>query len=868
MVNPRTHVRLPDEITGYAFDPAYSWWSTIVAEESTNLILNPSFEKINDADFVDEYDAAGTWEEIGEENIIVVYPSVGAAAGRRITQLVGGSGLGSLTYTTAIAVTPGLYTFSLDLYVLHPPARVTMTVLSGGVTVVASRAHYIDRKGWFRYHLTYRETATSTRTLRLSFNNPTSTTVTMYSDAWQFERKDYPTTYLDGDMMGFQDVLPYSTYFWHGVPHGSFSTRLANTGSGGRVISWSDTCGFRTTSIVGLQGAPLEQRVQTLGNGKAIHRGVETQSRDFTITGRIFGNAYGRLLKNHNDLMALLRPNNTASDDQLVIRYQEVDDDDQLVGFPLDVVCVYTAGLQGNLTNFYQEALALQFTAVQPYLMEVFESNDELTLVKELVSNYIVYRDEQGEYFNLGTGATTGGVVDRVGFLADGRVVAFGNFLVIAGSPADNGAVWTGTTWQEIPDTDDSINDIDDGFRVGYPLTVGTGAGEVLEYDVDAETWTLIGNFAGTVNEIARDENGDIWAAGQFATNEAVTTTYNNVGRYNFATSAWETLGDGLTDPSNLNPAPLEVLTVLAPNDGFVYFSGTFEEGTSGATTTSANAVIAWDIANEVWVGMGAGFNEAANKLIQGQDGYIYATGPFSEDGTESYDLRGFARWNGYSWEEVFPLVRPGGVYGADGFAQDDDGIFWFYNTIIDPEDDLFEIEGLGRVPFFGWRNGVFYPPYMVDGSIRHFALGPGGRAIHAVDAYVGAGTPTKVPAMNRVTYEGTANAPVIVHIQGPGELHQIRSYSTEGGIYGRDNFVLSANESVILRNDLQRTLFYSNMRRNLYSRILSGASNMAALRLLPGENRISILVAESTEDTEGWLTWKNRYWAIGENAG
>lgn len=864
--NRQTHVRLPDEVAGYAFDPAHSWWSTIVAEGSTNLVINPSFELLNDDEFVDEYDATGTWEEVGEENIIVTYPTVGAVAGRRAARLVGATGSGTFSYTEAINVTPGVYTFSLDIYVDDPPARVTMAVMNIGV-VVASRTHSISNKGWQRIHLTYTEAATTTRTLRLSYTNTGVHTVTMYTDAWQFERKPYPTSYLDGDMLGFNDTRPYSSYYWHGAPHASFSTRIANTGSGGRLTSWSDAVGFRTTSIVGLLMAPVEQIVQSLGNGKQIHGGMRPITRDFTITGRIFGHNYSQTLGKHNALQHILRPNNTASNDQMVIRYQQVDDDDQLVGLPLEIICVYNDGLQGSITNFYQMALAVQFTAVQPYLSDIHESSAELALVKELVSNMIVYRDEHGEFFNLGTGTTLGGVVTRVGFLRDGRIVAFGNFTQIAGAGADFGAVWDGANWAEIPDTNAAITDIDDGFKLGYPLTVATADGTVEEYDAILGTWSVLGggDWLGPIASIARDANGDVWIGGDFDTSQTGFTTYNNVARYNYATDAWEVMGDGVVN--TVTPANSEVTTVLVPNDGYIYIGGDFTQGESGATTTLANNVIRWNIEAEVYEGMNLGLNEPPNQLLQGQDGYIYAAGPFSQDGTEAYDLRGFARWNGYSWEEVFPLIRPGGVYGADGVVQDSEGIFWFYNTITDPVDDLFTVEGLGAAPFFGWRNGIFYPPYMADGSIRYLALGPGDRAIHAVDAYVGAGTPTKVPAMTRVTYEGSATAPLAVHLQGVGQLSQVRNLSAEGGVYARNTFVMSAHESIVLRNDLQRTLYYSNQRHSLVNRLLIGASNMAALRLIPGENRISLFVLDSTADTEGWLAWKNRYWAIGDNA-
>lgn len=859
------HRLLSDEVSGYAFDPGYSWWSTIVAEESSNLIINPSFESWSAIDIATEYDEGGSLTSLD----YVEFLTVGAIAGKRCARLISGGGSGWIEYDEGLAVVAGQYTFSCDVYVTRVPFTIVLSITgTNGVTTYATRSFVVREVGWHRHSISYTELGSGNRECRLTLLNTNPSGVTVYTDAWQFEAKGYPTTYLDGDMLGFSDAHPYASYYWHGEPHGSISTRRATTGTGGRLVSWSEEIDFNTTSIVGLLMAPVEQRSQTLGNRKRIHLGMDTLARDFTITGRIFGNNAHQLLNRQVSLQQLLRPNNTSVGDQMILRYQIVDDNDQLVGIPLDIACVYRDGLQGGMSNFYQASLALQFSAVQSYPVEIVEHSAELTMVEELVANMIVYRDEYGEFFNLGTGTTTGGVVHRAGFLADGRIVAFGNYTQIAGDTADFGAIWNGTAWEEIPSTDAGVTDIDDGFKLGYPLTIGSTGGDVTEYDALSDTWDVLGDgFLGAINAIQRDENGDIWVGGLFEFAEDGVTVFNNVAKWNSTDEVWEQLGDGLTDPGNLNPATLEVNTVLATNDGNVYFGGTFEQGESGATVTLANAVIRWNIEEQVYHALGLGFNEAPTQLIQGQDGYIYAVGPFDQNGTETYDLRGFARWNGYSWEEVFPLLKPGGAFGADGVIQDEDGIFWFYNNISDPEDDLFIVEGLGNVAFFGWRNGVIYPPYMIDASVRHMAIGPGNRAIYVTDAYVGAGTPTKVPAMTRVTYAGTADAPMVVHLQGPGHVNQIRNHSTEGGVYGRNNFSMSANESIFLRSDTQRTLIYSNQRRNLYGRLLGGATNMAALRLIPGENKVSLFVIETEEDvSKAWLTWKNRVWGVGES--
>lgn len=867
----KIHRKLPDEVTGYAFDPEHSWWSSLKPEQSTNLIMNPSFEGWDDTGDCTEYNGEGA---IGGLEY-VQFPPVGATAGRRCCKLISGPASGGLLYHT-MQVTPGPYTFSLDLYVTQAPATIVMRIWDGSGDA-AIKSFTVWESGWQRYSLTYVELGSGNRQMRLTFPSsgaayPTPAGRVFYTDAWQFEAKAYPTTYLDGDMVGFADSSPNQSYYWQGAPHHSPSTRRETTGTGGRIVSWSQEAKFKTTSIIGLGMTAVDQKTQTMGDGREIHLGMTEKGRDFTITGRIFSQNHRQLMQRHVDLMNLLKINNTLGGDQMVVRFQEVDDDEQLVGAALDIVCVYKEGMQGNITGLYQENLPLQFRAVQPALLDIIESSAELVLNKQLVDNGIVYRDNLGDYLNLGTGATLSGVIAQVGFMRSGDIIALGNFTTIAGDVVSYSAVWDGAHWQELGiGASSGPTDIDDGFRLGYPLTVSTSGGDVLEYDEVSGNWVVLGGhgFMGALYSIYRDANGDIWVGGEFTYADDGIELFNNVAHWVAATNTWVPLGEGLTDPSDFIPGVERVNSVLATNDGVVYLAGNFGEGNSsypgGSTTALASGVIRWRQDTYVFDPMGAGFNLAPNALLRGQDGYIYATGPFGMDGTEHYNLRGFARWTGTIWEEVFPLVRQDGSFGADGMIQDDDGIFWFYNYASDVDNDLFVVEGLGEVAMFGYRNGIFYPPLVANAGARHMALGPGGRLLIAVHRTT-AGEVIVAPALNLIDYAGSADAPLAVHLQGPGQFLFMESLSTRGGVYGRDSFVVGENEEILLRTDTQRQMAYSNQRFNLQTQVAAGASNFKALRLRPGINRISILMKDVDDDLSlGWLTWKNRFWGLQE---
>lgn len=865
----RMHTALPDEVSGYAFDPAYSWWSAIVAEESTNLLLNPSFEAWNDIDNVVEYDSSGDvtldW---------VQFPLVGATAGRRCAKLTGGASTGWLYTDQTLHITPGPYTFSLDVYVTRVPyTLVLLAVTDAGATQLGRRAFNVTSTGWQRLSMTFVNAGSVDVELRMILLNTNPAGVVVYTDAWQFEAKGYATTYLDGDMIGYSDTAPNQSYFWHGEPHRSPSTRRKRTGSGGRVVSWSMEARFKTTAIVGLGMTTVEQKTQTLGDGREVHLAMQDKSRDFTITGRIFADNPYELRRRSNDLISLLKGNNTPGGDQMKLRFQETDDRGLLIGATLDITCVYRDGLQGNMTNFYQTNLPLQFHAVDPYPSDIIESSVQLELAKAVSSDGLFYRDENGEYHDLTHGGhILDGVVQNVGFMRDGTMVAIGNFTDIGGDTVGGAATWDGSHWQQLgTPAPVSATDIDDGFQLGYPLTLSAVDGNIYEWDDISNVWNTLGShgFNNTIYALQRDMYGDIWVGGEFDFAEDGTTKWHRVARYNSQTGDWEQLGGGVSDPYDFFPDPIAVHAVLATNDGSVYFGGSFGEGDTNydplPPTVLAKGVARWDIATSTWNRVGTGLGGTVQHLLRGPDGYVYAVGDFTTDaGLNPFPLRGFARFNGANWEEVFELVNQDGDHGADGVTIDSEGIFWFWNFVGDPDHDTFVVPGVGNVGSFGWRDGIFYPPEVPDAGMHAIAYGPAGIAIFSAHSYLG-GSVMYVPVVNEINYGGSADAPLVIRLHGGGQFIHCLNRSTEGGVYGRDNFIISANEEVFIRSDSQRMMVYSNQRLNITGQVSVGASNMKALRLVPGLNRISMLITHVDGNEYGWLGWKNRYASLME---
>lgn len=858
-VHPTHHV-LPEEITGYPFDPMGSWWSSIVPEASRNLIVNPSFEKWNALDIAIEYDFGGSGGTVG----YVEFPDVGATAGRRCARIIFGGASRWIEYDEEVVVTPGIYSFSLDVHANLPNVRLQLTILDG-VTTVAQKVIFTTEDGWQRLDLTYNEAGTGGRILRLTVVNTSPVGTIVHTDAWQFEEKPYSTTYLDGDMVGFFDLQPNQSFYWEGAAHASPSVRRKNTGAGGRLVAWSDEIGFFTSTIVGLGMGTIEPFTQILSDGTEIHRGSNLYiPRDFTITGRIYADNYTMLQRAMRQLTRLIRPNNTRDGAQQMLRYQQTDSKGRPKGLALDIVCVYRDGMSAAITNLYQQALAIQFHASQPYMVATGDSAAELSVSKLLYNNGIIFRDEDGDYINLSTD-TFDAFIRRVAFDVQGRPLAVGPFTDIGGDSIEDVAYWDGTDWQQLGSSPAGGNlSVDGGWKFGFNTIVGI-TGNIREHQPLSDTWIDLDPVGvnGPINVVVRDVSGDIYAGGNFddvpATGEP---DFAEILKWDYVTELFEPLGGGLTHAS-LNAS---VSTILI-HDGYVYVGGLFDEAqTTGMAgpAVAANNIARWSIAEETWDSMSSGFDDRVNKLLLGEDGFIYAIGDFEQDGGAAFDLRGIARWNGTSWEEPFILAHADGSYGADGADIDERGIIWLFHDIDVPGDQFDVSPTVGLSETFGWKNGVFYPSFVINSDgLQDLAIGPGNRVIFSILNLGAPATPAvMVPALNEVEYEGDADTPMIIHLNGEMQPYQIINLDTDGGVYFLPTLVVGINEEMVIRTDVQNSIMYSDGRPNLYRYMSAGPSSTKLLYLRPGINRVSIFADDETGSL-AWLTWRNRHWGI-----
>lgn len=855
------HNPLPDEVTGYPLDPEYSWWATVVPEKGRNIVSNPSFEHFDSlADFYD-YDGFASW--FANE-----FEIVGPTSGKRTTRLqVADSPDNTFTYIGDPILTPSAYTWSLDVYSNRPPASFRLQILDGSDVVLKQRSFIVDTTGWRRIHITWVEVGTGVRRLRINLpagENPVGSF--FYTDSWQLEAKAYPTIYFDGDMIGFNDMQPNQSFFWEGSPHQSPSVRRANTGAGGRLVSWSEDIGFFTTGITGLGMGPVNIRTQEMSDGSESHISSTPVARDFTVTGRIYAENFGVLQEKAREFTRLLRPNNTRNGDQGLLRFQQTDSRGNWVGAPLDIVCVYKDGLGGNVNNFYQQAFPIQFHASQPFPVETIESAVSLETSKLLYNNGVIFKDEDGDYVNLGTGDPDA-IVRRVDFDPLGRPVAIGPFDLLSGDIIDKTGYWDGTQWVQMG-AGNIVNaySIDGGWRYGFPTVIG--ASEALfsgafEYDISADTWDDLGNgLNGTPYKVLRHVDGKVFVGGNFDNNGGgsnaslrnIAAYYPDVGHL------YVGLGAGLRH-STLT----DYVQAMVIHDGWLYVGGNFDliDG-DGGPDIPANYVARWNIDELYWENMGPGLNGNVYGLAVSEDGFIYAVGEFTMDGGDNYDLRGIARWNGNAWEEPFELVDESGIIGADGIVIDEKGVFWFYKDQTTANHRFDVSDTIGPSETFGWKNGIFYPSFLSNSKgLWYLSIGPGNRTVMSIlNADIPATPAIGVPALNLIDYAGDADAPMVVHLHGDMQPIHVLNLDTDGGVYFLPDLHIGENEDMVIRTDTQRSLMYSDGRSNLYRYMSAGPSSSLLLRLRPGTNRVSIF-ADEGDGADAWLSWRNRFWGI-----
>lgn len=211
---------------------------------------------------------------------------------------------------------------------------------------------------------------------------------------------------------------------------------------------------------------------------------------------------------------------------------------------------------------------------------------------------------------------------------ATGRELAYHRLLVTDASGRELPAR------MEVENSEQLVIRVDDAHAI-YPVRVDPTFS-------DADWISLntggIPGVDGSVNAVAMDASGNLYAGGRF--NAAGFVVANNIAKWDG--SAWTNVGAGISGTVN---------ALALGEDGQLYAGGSF----SSAGGVSAASIAVWDGTN--WTSLGSGIAGQVAALAVGMSNNLYAGGSFTNAGGNA--ATNVARWDGTNWLG-FGAVRGG----------------------------------------------------------------------------------------------------------------------------------------------------------------------------------------------------------------
>lgn len=821
------HKVLPGIASGYELNPDVGFFSIILPEQTVNLVSNPSLEK-NTAGYtavgVAVLDRVATFQRRGAWSLRTM-PGAGFDTGFYY---------GTVSHTASLA-----YTLSLDLKGVGGKYYKIYYAATTGVQV-GPTLRVKATGNWQRIDLTFFETHTASRRIYVLSESPSIGP--FYVDGLQDEQKAYPTTYCDGDAEGF--VPGTKEYWWVGAPHASTSLRSSQTRSGGKVVTLKDY-GFLCTAFNGLGSAPPENVYTPFGllDGSYYQR-TRMPQRQFSLVGTISGSNLLELQRVRQQLIEAFRHDAVTPNQPLMLRYQPYEQFSPF-GEPLDIVCLYEGGLEGQTNNLYIEKIGLVFSMPTPYLQlsgetgaklnarnayvsvnsegalyqslsggwssvfghvtkSAYRSKSSLIGVFIVVNNTFVYSVDLAAETSTLIGTVAGGGVFIYSMVVsqDGYVYIGGDFTTIDGVAAVNVARWDGTSWSAIGaglavGLVRQLAASNDGTVYAY-LTTPTS--EIWKWD--GSSWAEIA--AGSVNAavsamLIGPDGTTLYIGGAFTS--VYGTTVNKIGSYGGTT--W-------TNLSSTNPNGNVSNIAFLPN-GNLIVTGTF----TTINGVSASYIAQWN--GTAWTALGSGLGSSADNsvvpgLVTSADGIVYV---LVEDMTTAGGVKipgMVAGWNGRRW---FPA--PIGLLVST--------IFMNPQTLeITPQGKLF---------------------------VGYLDLGAGQTISLSGSVTVSNAGSAKVYPKVRFRLIGTV---------GDANLYYLGNETTGSKMYF-ENLSIQVGELLLLDLDPESPSLTSSTRGNLISSV-SAVSDLAGFGLNPGDNVIGCLGFGSSE-MEAAMFWKERHHGV-----
>lgn len=811
------YAKAPEISGGYFLegDGDKGWFSVLVPLALTSINTNPSFET----------DLTGATAA----NSALVRTSNYQRRGVYSMQVTPSSTAAAGAYWTITTTTDGQYSCGLDLY--DPAGRwFDLYFADSSGNRISRVASVRGANYWKRLWVNFAEYSGGTRRVILA-RRAGGNTQPFYVDGVNILPTQYKTAYFDGDKKGF--LAGKTPFYWNGTPHASTYTQVFDTGNGGREVKLLDL-GFRVLAVIGLGMMQFKGISTPISEGGAQYQRSVPTERSFALVGQIADVGLNGLQRVRAALEEVLNPMRTDTMQPMVLRYHRTDPVSGEETECLDIPCVFeTAGLAGALSNKNAENIELPF---KQYLPQIYVDGqvginigawEEIEHLISPSAQQILFRASDGSWIDLGGGGSPSALYAVAYNPVDGCYYVGGTFSTI-NSVADTQGIakWNGTEW--LPLGTGTSGDVQaiiaapDGsvYAAGQFASIGgVAVNNIARWNGAA--WEPVGSGTNNyVYDMAIDKAGNLYVVGAFTT--AGGGAASGIAKWDG--SAWSALGNGLTTGG---PSP-QVYAVTVDPDGTTVYAG-------GAFTVTDDPTIAylakWDGAT--WTGLGSGVNGTVYGLAFGPDANLYAGGSFTTAGGNTANR--LAKWDGISW---FAMGT-----GADGvvssFEFSGDGSIYIGGYFS-------EVGGVLTNRVARYYNGLYFPlPVLIpDGGapVADIAVNPIDDSFMMLGDWINSEIHVSNAAI--VTYSGTDLAYPDMIVTGPCTLYGVLNKNVG---YYFDALQVLPGEKVTLRTDPINASLISNWRGNLERFILTQSKE---LRLLPGSNRIDLLLEPNPAET------------------
>lgn len=789
----------PESVSGYE-QLAYEI-KLVKPKTATNLISNPSLET----------NTTG-WSSQGAASIARI-----STQQRR--------GVYSLQVTPTSAVSDGcgygisltsgtLYFVSVDVL---GAAGVQYLLRVGSLSTHPGTVFYGTGK-WQRINTTIVPNATATWTVTVLKNGGASTAV-FYVDGLQVETGAL-TTYLDGSMKGF--VKGQLAYYWDGTEHGSTSTRIFSTRSGGQEYNLADF-GFTVTALIGLGWSEFENVAQDNAFlGGASYQNSIQKAKKFDIVGFFSADSLPDLMRKKSDLRAILDYRAGIVHQPLQLKIRIKNSDGVYISEPMIILCLFDEGMGGVRDNYFQERTSLSFRVFKPYLGELDGYvGTALGYSESLLSLNHVARRVNEQWLNMGTGLNNEALVIAIDH-GRGRVYLGGTFTTANGGTVNRVCYWdlaTGTYVAMDGGVNGTVNSLaiapnGDVWVGGSFNLVGSGAAATIglaRWNVTAGTWTAFNVSIGVfsfIGAIAIGPDGTVVIAGSF-TDWAGVLAADYIAQYDGA--SWTAIG---TTPFTSALFPSHYQALAFDSAGVLWAGESVDSGSAAARLHR------WD--GSAWTVIASTASSATasiNALFFDDDGRLYLGGAFAT--IDGVTVNSIAVYNGTSFSALGD--------GANGspiraFAK-------IGNLLV----VVGSFVSLGHVeePIAFWSGSIWVGVDFSPGSIPIYAV-----AAHGNDLYLGFDSSSGANVSDVTTVENPGSTDVFPRFifTGPGILILLKNPTT--GSVLLFNLTLLTGETAVLELSPGNVSFGSNFRPNLLGTIIPGP-NVSGFRLAAGDNTL-----------------------------